>query len=188
MNYVVVLYQPYHLCNGALNYSRLSQHLESVKKQLVAPCAAAWQGMRIHRFEVAEVELAERMNTKHKTDRQANHHYKGHFDRNFPGQVKGRHPLPSPQQSIALHDFVPSWAVVIWRSKLLRTMPTACRTTVVVYYSIRPRAVKIYIYVPLVVTGHKRYESLVGRWLHGQNVDKMQAMIYQRSRIQGSGN
>ena len=92
------------------DYSRLLQHLESVKKQLVAPCAAAWQEMRIHRFEVG---LAERMNTKHKTDCQANHHYKCHFDRNFLAQVKDRHPLPGPQQPIALHDFVPSWAVMI---------------------------------------------------------------------------
>ena len=36
-----------------LDHSRLSQRLESVKKQLVAPCAAAWQEKRIHQSEVA---------------------------------------------------------------------------------------------------------------------------------------
>jgi hypothetical protein len=97
--------------NGTRSYSRLSRRLESAKKQLAAPCAAAWQGMQIHRFEVGEGGLADLMNTKHKTDRRANHQYKGHFGRNFLGQVKGRHPPPCPQPSIALHDFVPSWAV-----------------------------------------------------------------------------
>jgi len=45
--------------NGALDHSRLSQRLESAKKQLVAPCAAAWQEKRIHQSEVAARGLAE---------------------------------------------------------------------------------------------------------------------------------
>lgn len=41
----------------ALDHSRLSQRLESAKKQPVAPCAAAWQEKRIHRSAVAAAGL-----------------------------------------------------------------------------------------------------------------------------------